>query len=129
VNRTSQDKAVTSLYAAAKWFLDEGQLDKALEVFRVLIIAAANDERGWLGIGACHEALGQPVVALELYALGAKAAESVRCHVARARTLRALSRDDEATTALDAAEAMLETTNDEDLRLLVEAERRMSWAA
>lgn len=118
--------AVESLYATGKWFLDDGCTDKAMDVFRVLLIIASTDERGWLGIGACHDALGQASTALDLYTLGAEAAKSARCHVARARALRALSRDDEADAALEEAEALLDGDDDDDLRRLVECERRAS---
>ena len=122
----SAQVAVESLYATGKWFLDQGQAQKAVDVFRVLLLVASSDERGWLGIGASHDALGQPSVALELYTLGAQATKSIRCHVARARVLRALSRDDEAYTALEDAEAALDDVDDEELRVLVECERRAS---
>ena len=122
----SSQVAVESLYATGKWFLDQGQAQKAVDVFRVLLLVACSDERGWLGIGASHDALGQPSVALELYTLGAKAANSVRCHVARARVLRSLSRDDEAFAALEDAENTLDDGDDEELRCLVEWERRAS---
>ena len=121
---SSREIAVESLYATGKWFLDTEAIGKAMDVFRMLVLVASTDERGWLGVGACHEALGQPTVALDVYALGVKAARSVRCHVARARTLRALSRDDEADGALEAAAALVDEVDDADLQRLVHDERR-----
>src|SRR5690349_12558846 len=96
--------AIESLYATGKWFLDQGQPLKAVDIFRVLILVASNDERGWLGVGACHDALGQQAVALDLYTLGAQASKSARCHIARARIFKALDRGYEADAALDEAE-------------------------
>ena len=123
----SSQMAVESLYATGKWFLDQGQTHKAVDIFRVLVLVAASDERGWLGIGASHDALGEATVAVELYTLGAAATKSIRCQLAKARLLRKLSRDDEASAALDAAESMLDDDDDDDdLRHLVECERRAS---
>jgi hypothetical protein len=123
---TSTPMAVESLYATGKWFFDTGCITKALDVFRMLVLLAATDERGWLGVGACHDALGQPGIALDLYALGEQAAKSVRCSVARARALRLLERDAEADSALDVADAMLESHDDDELASLVRFERLAS---
>jgi hypothetical protein len=118
--------AIESLYATGKWFLDQGDPLKAVDIFRVLVLVASSDERGWLGIGACHDALGQQAVALDLYTLGAEASKSARCHIARARLFKALSRDEDADAALDAAEMALASIVDADAEELLLHERRLS---
>jgi hypothetical protein len=116
-------EAIEALYATAKWLLEQRRVLDAIHVFRVMLVASPADERGWLGIGACHEALRQPSIAADLYAYGATTCGSVRCHVARARVLRALGRDVDAEAALDAAEYALSPTDDENERALIAYER------
>jgi tetratricopeptide (TPR) repeat protein len=91
-----------------------------------MALLAPTDERSWLGLGACHEALGQPDLALKMYATGrALARRSVRCDLARVRLLRAADRDDEAEAILELAAEAAETLDDETLIALVLAERRV----
>lgn len=116
--------AIEALYATARWLLDEGRPTDAIHVFRAMLVAAPIDERAWLGLGACHEALGQASIALDLYAYGTATCGGVRCHVARARVLRALGRDDEADAAVDAADFALSSSSDEAEHALVAFERR-----
>jgi tetratricopeptide (TPR) repeat protein len=115
---------IEALYAAGKWLLDAQRPLDAAHVFRGMLVAAPVDERAWLGLGACHEALGQASIAIELYASGASSCASARCHVARARLLRALGRDEEASDAVDAAEEALGSCADEHVVALVAYERR-----
>lgn len=116
--------AIEALYATAKWLLDENRTIDAIHVFRAMLVAAPIDERGWLGLAACHEMLGQSSIALDLFAYGAATCGGVRCHVGRARLLRALGRDDEAEAALDAAESALSSSHDDAEHALVAYERR-----
>lgn len=116
--------AIEALYATAKWLLDQGRVADAIHVFRAMLVAVPVDERAWLGLGACHEALGQPAIAVRLYAYGAATCRGVRCHVATVRVLRHLGREGEAKLALDAAEDALTSNHDESEHALVEYERR-----
>lgn len=116
--------AIEALYATAKWLFDENRPIDAIHVFRAMLVAAPLDERGWLGLGACHDALGQPSIALQLLTHGATSCGGVRCHVARARILRTLGRDEEADAALDAAEEALAASTDDGEHALVAYERR-----
>lgn len=106
---------VDTLYGAAKWMLDLGRVHKALDLFRAMVLTAPGDERSWLGLGACHERLGQEAIALELYRMGAETARSARCHVARSRVLRRLGRDLDAAVALDSAETLAVDAESEEL--------------
>jgi hypothetical protein len=90
------DPTVEALYAAGHWLLSGGRHVDAAKVLHVMVLAQAKtpgpprDERGWLALGACHEGLGQPDVALELYRIGMLVeAPAVRCALARARLLHA----------------------------------------
>lgn len=118
--------AVETLYATAIWLLDGARVLPAADLFRTMVLAAPADERAWLGLGACHEALGQGDFAIALYEHGSAAAPGARCHVARARLLRAAGHLDAADAALDAAEAALDVHQDEDARAILTYERRAS---
>jgi hypothetical protein len=92
-----------------------------------MVKVAPRDERGWLGLGACHERNGQPRVAIELYGAGSVVAGggpggSVRCLVASARALHKLGH--QAAEWLDAAEDAAARSGDEQLTELVASERR-----
>lgn len=113
--------AIEGLYAAALWLMEQRRYVDAIHVFRSLVLVAPAEERGWLGVGTCHEALDQPRVALEIYSLASRAMAAPRCLVARARILRALDRGDEADLALDDAAAR---TTDATILDLIENERR-----
>jgi cytochrome c-type biogenesis protein CcmH/NrfG len=113
------------LYSAGHWLLSEDRPADAAKVFRAMLLAAPTDERGWLGLGECHQRIDQPRIALEMYGTGSVIApRSVRCHLARARVLRALGRDDEADLALDAAHTDAEERGDDELLALVALETR-----
>ena len=102
---------VEAIYATGHWLLERDRSEDAAKVFRVMLHAAPGDERGWLGLGECHERIGQLRIALELYGAGSVAAgPSPRCHLARVRTLR----------ALDAAARDAERLGDSELVALVE---------
>ena len=86
---------------------------------------APADERGWLTLGACHEGIDQPEVALEIYGVGrAVASPAPRCEIARARVLRALGRADESDDAYELAAQAAARASDDDLARLIEGERR-----
>ena len=108
--------AIDALYAAGLWFLDQGRVLDAATILRSMILTAPDDERAWLGLGAAHEALHQPSLALELYAGGVTACRSVRCQIARARIFSAQGRDGDASDAIDRAHALLEARDDDEDR-------------
>ncbi len=126
----SRQSAIEAIYATAHWLLGRERVADAARLFRTMIRAVPRDERGWLGLGECHERIHQPRIAAELYGAGGVAAgasptiPSVRCLIARARVLASLHRDEEARNALDAAEEAADACGDEDLAWLVTNERR-----
>ena len=111
------------LYAAGFWLLDQHREEEAADVFRTMLQLAPRDERAWLGLGECHLRKGQLEIALELYSMGAVAADpTVRCRAARARALRALGRNDEADEAYREALALAERTEDGEVAMLSRAD-------
>jgi hypothetical protein len=115
------------MYATGVWLLAHERVQDAARIFRKLLLAAPSDERGWLGLGECHERIEQPRIAAELYGAGsvvagAGGARSVRCLLARARVLAGLGLD--ADRELEAAERWADVQGDDELSRLVAGERR-----
>jgi tetratricopeptide (TPR) repeat protein len=123
--RATSTRAVEALYATGHWLLSQERIAQAIVVFRAMIHVAPHDERGWLALGACHEAREQHSIALELYGAASEVARSTpRCDLARARILRSRGQSQEAIDAIEQAALVAERTKDEDLQSLVDAERR-----
>jgi hypothetical protein len=123
---TAPDRArgIEGLYATAHWLLSTDRPIDAASVFRAMVLLARTDERGWLGLGTCHEAVDQPGLALELYGTAqVLLPRAVRCRLARARLLRAVGRDDEADDTLEGAQELAEEIGDETLIAMTVAER------
>ncbi len=119
-------RGIEALYATGHWLLTQDRPADAACVFRAMALLAPEDERSWLALGACHEALGQPYQAIQMYGTGRVLARpSVRCDVARARMLRAKDREDEADALLDQARETAESLDDETLIELVAGERKL----
>ncbi len=78
---------VSAIYTKGKQLLECSKHRDAAVVFRLMVYVAPADERGWLGLGLCHEGLNQELVARELYSLGASATSSAKCFLACARLL------------------------------------------
>jgi Tfp pilus assembly protein PilF len=117
--------ATEALYATAHWLQSEGRTKDAASVFRAMVVTTPRDERGWLGLGLCHEKLGQEHIALEMYGTGrVMARPAPRCELARARVYRTQGESDKADEALENAEHLAEQLDDDALRALVVAERR-----
>ena len=117
--------AIEALYATGHWLYSQDRFSHAQSVFRALIHLAPGDERGWLALGACHEALDQHDIALELYvAAGSVVHTTPRCELARARILRRRGLVSEAREAVDEAARIADELRDDELRKLVAAERR-----
>jgi len=120
-------RGIEALYATGHWLLSADRVADGACVFRAMALLAPTDERAWLGLGACHEALDQPDVALEMYGTGAMLGRpAVRCDIARVRLLRASDRGAEAAIILEHAAASAASSDDETLVELVLAERRAS---
>jgi hypothetical protein len=120
--------ALEAVYATSYWLLTRDRIAEAAAALRLMVRAEPGDERGWLGLGECHERIGQPRIAAELYGAGSVAASSigspsVRCLLARARVLRSIDRDEEADAALEAAASVAEKLNDDAVSALVSQER------
>jgi tetratricopeptide (TPR) repeat protein len=116
--------AIEGLYATGHWLYIQDRLEHARSVFRAMIHIAPQDERGWLALGACHEAEDQSDIALELYrAAVATAPFAPRCEIARARVLRRRGQEREAQAALDEAARLARELHDGELQSLVAAER------
>jgi tetratricopeptide (TPR) repeat protein len=118
--------ALDALHAAGAWLLEQGRPRDAMDVFRAILLSAPDDDRGWLGLGAAHEAVAEVHVAIRLYELCVHAAQRGRCDIARARALRSLGRHHEAERALDDAERFLDRNDDEGVRALLVHERSVS---
>jgi Flp pilus assembly protein TadD len=118
--------ALEALYATGHWLYSQDRFANAQSVFRAMIHLAPEDERGWLALGACHEALEEDDVALELYGAAATETTAPRCELARARILRRRGRDTEARAAVAEAARIAEQLRDYELRCLVVAEGGLS---
>jgi predicted Zn-dependent protease len=128
-SQESRSAAADAVYATAHWLLSRERATDAARVFRVMIQIAPHDERGWLGLGECHERIGQMRVAAELYGAasvvtGGVRSASVRCLVARARAMSKLGREHDVVRMLDDAERAAAEQGDESLIELVSNERR-----
>jgi tetratricopeptide (TPR) repeat protein len=118
--------AVEALYATGHWLYSSERFAHAQSVFRAMIHLAPGDERGWLALGACYEALGDAAAALELYALAAADTVAPRCLLARARILRRHGLEAEARAAVREASRIAEHQRDHELRRLVATEAGQS---
>jgi len=124
-SRSASNAAAEAVYATGHWLYERARYADAATVFRALVRVAPADERGWVALACCHQAVEQDVIALEMLGTGCLlAAPAPRCELARARALRALGRIDEADDALDAAADAAEARGNEDVLDLVRAERR-----
>ena len=115
-------QACDALYAAGHYLLDRERVEDAAVLFRTMLLADPEDERGWLALGTCHERLEQDAMAEELYGAGAQIARAkVRCLVAVARLFTRIG-DDRAQDALDAATDIAASDEEQEL---VEYERKV----
>jgi predicted TPR repeat methyltransferase len=127
--KASRPATVEAIYATAHWLLARERAADSAKVFRVMLQIAPRDERGWLGLGECHERIGQLRIAAELYGAGSVIAAgarsvSVRCLLARARVMSRLGRSADIEWVLDTAERAAAEQGDEQLVELVASERR-----
>jgi hypothetical protein len=117
-------RALEALYAAGHWLLSRERVTDAAAVFRGMAVLAPDDERPWLALGACHEALKQTQLALDIYGTSQVLTRpGVRSRLARARLLEGLGREDEADEVRVTAEELADALGDPTLIALVSAER------
>jgi tetratricopeptide (TPR) repeat protein len=98
---------------------------EAASVFRIMLLSAPHDERGYVALGSCHEGLGQEEIALTIYETAIDtAATSALAHVARGRLLLGCDQRELAEEAFDEAERQAELEDNDYARALVALERR-----
>lgn len=125
MNTTTFDRtrAASGLYAVGHALLVRDDFRSAATVFRAMAAAVPDDERAWLGLGACHEGIDQPAIAVEMYRTGEALAPSpVRCTLARARVQRTMGFEAEAAEALAGAAALAADADNAELESLVRME-------
>jgi hypothetical protein len=118
-------QAVDTLYATGHWLVSQDRHRDAISVFRTMLLFAARDERGWLGLVTCHDALGENDKALSLSRIAASVCDggAIRCTIARSRIHRTQGDEDAATDARREAERLAEALGDDDLRGVIASER------
>lgn len=122
-----EDKAlaIEGVYSTGHWLFSQERYKDAADVFRAMVTMAPEDERGWVGLGMCHEAFEQLRIAKEIFAAGTTLAKSpLRCAVALVRVLKRLGDDEAAAEILAMADEMAERSIDDDAKLLVDEEKR-----
>jgi Flp pilus assembly protein TadD len=109
-------RAIEAIYAIGHTLLEQQRAIEAAKVFRVMLRLVPTDERGWLGLGACHEELDDLEIANELYGTGWTVAQppSARCLSALSRVVRLLG---DATTANEYLAESLAVANDQGIDL------------
>jgi len=123
--RPGTREGVDAIYATGHWLYSRERYRDAAAVFRAMMSVAPYDERSWLSLGAAHEQLGQLELALELYTAGwLVAGPAPHCALARARLLRAVGNEAEATLALDDAEIAAVAARDDEIVERITRERR-----
>ena len=115
---------IEALYQKGFRLHADERYEEAAAVFRAMLRAAPTDERSWLSLGECHEKLGQPRIALELYSAGTIAAEPApRCLLSRFRALYDLNRKSHAELAFEKALQIATSRHDDALVCILENER------
>src|SRR5258708_35996501 len=61
------DSWVDAAYAVGHKFYSRDEYGKAIDLFRLLVLARPDDARGWFSLAAAHEASGDEVRAVMLY--------------------------------------------------------------
>lgn len=83
------EQGIAALYRTGYHLLNNGNPKRAASLFRAMITAAPEDERGWLALGVCHEQVEQRDVAIEIYRSASFVLPAAaRCELACARLLR-----------------------------------------
>lgn len=123
-----EHEPVDALYFVGHWLIEQDRFDDAKHLFRTMVHLVPTDERGWLGLGHCHERMNEVEIAAKLYALVPQAACSsqVRAAVALGRALRKLQRDAEADEAYARAADLVDAVEQPELALLIALEAQVS---
>ena len=116
--------ALDALYATGHWLVGAGRHRDAISLFRTMLLVDGRDERGWLGLALCHEALDEHEKAISLCKLAkaACAGGAIRCTIARARMYRALNADGDAIDAYREAARLAEDANEPELSSIIRQE-------
>lgn len=114
--------AIAAVYAGAVDLLERDRFGDAAELLRALVVLAPHDERGWMGLVAAHEALGQADVAERLARLAQPVTESARCALAEARLLRARGDEHASRDAAARAHTFASARGETDLVALAHEE-------
>jgi tetratricopeptide (TPR) repeat protein len=116
--------AVDALYRTAYELHAIGRYVDAACLYRSMLALAPTDDRGWVGLGLCHEALGHREFAMNVYHASTVAVPgSVRCALARGRLLREYGCYAAADDAFDAAEQLARASGSTELATLVVHEK------
>jgi tetratricopeptide (TPR) repeat protein len=108
--------SVEALYVLAHRKLSQEQPEDAATLLRLMLHLTPTDERAWLGLGLCHEQVGQFDIARELYAAGTVAANpAARCALACARLLVNENRTELALHFFEDAARLAERNHDYNL--------------
>ena len=122
-----RSNAVEAFYATGHRLLSNDRFADAACVYRTMVTCAPHDERSWLGLGACHEALGQLELALQLYTTGRVLSRGGgRCELARSRLFRAFGDVEQAEEATQRARRCALSTDDDELLAIVRVEEGLS---
>lgn len=125
---TLDGRTLEALYAVAYSFLELERLQDAVRAFRVMVRFAPTDERAWLGLGTCHEQLGDEDIAAELFGAGSlvSAPPSPRCLIALARLLRSSGDGASAEEHVAHALALCESGDDQPFAAAIRQEWGMT---
>ncbi len=116
-------RTVEALYAVGHRLISDDRPRDAIALFRTMLLVDARDERGWLGLATCHEALDELEKALALCELAASACESpARVTLARARLHARLGAHIEAREAYAEAARLAYENGDREIATLVAEE-------
>jgi Flp pilus assembly protein TadD len=119
MNAQQLESGVAALYRTGHHLLTHGDPQRAAAIFRAMITVAPGDERGWLGLGVCHEHVEQLDVAIDIYRSASFVlARGARCELAAHRLLLRSGDDDGAEFMLSQArehadEELLEMIDEE----------------
>jgi hypothetical protein len=120
-------KEMDALYYVGHQLLTGGRARDAAVVFRGMLVTDPADERGWVGLGGCHEALDQPDLAREMYGTGRVLAKPAgRCEIALLRLARNSGDEALVVDCLERANDVAIETEDAELAQLVRYERQVA---
>ncbi len=112
------DQEIDAVYGVGLQFYARERWVEASDLFRLLVLCRPGELRPWLGLAACHEALGDEERALALYRV-AVATGGVGQHVANAYLARLLSKLGQHDEAREILETLVVDESDEAAAELV----------